>query len=82
LAYGTGYSRKTKRSIDYSVPSVEYYHVPDTDYRYYCLDGSELRKGNQTRVVMLGGHQNLFGYGDLRVIDLDVVPITKNYAMK
>jgi hypothetical protein len=70
-------------SVNYGAPlRVEHYSVPREDIVAYCYDGMELKSLDQTRVVMLEGYQNLFGYTDLKVVDSAVVQIAKNSAMK
>jgi len=71
-------------SVDYDAPlTIEHFMVPQEDCQKYCLDGSQLRHEDKTRIVCLEGQYNsLYGYTGMKVVQSKVVPITRGYAMK
>lgn len=74
--------RPTKLSVNYeSSLSINYFWIENL--KGICSNGMDLRKNNQTRIVLLEGKYNyLTGYSNLKVLESKIVPITKRYALK
>ena len=70
--------------IDYEMPlKIEFFLIPQDDVKNNCCGGMDLRLQGKTRKVMLEGKYDMWnGYHDMKVIDSEIVPITKDYAAK